>query len=69
MVFRVHTLLRGFCIFLDGWGFVNAQRSDGACLESGRYSCLHGARTGKSKPAPFTNQGCGTRTELHCADD
>jgi len=24
MVCRVHTLLRGFFIFLDAWGFVNA---------------------------------------------
>ena len=23
MVCRVHTLLRGFFIFLEGWGFVN----------------------------------------------
>jgi hypothetical protein len=29
MIYRVHTLLRGFFIFLDAWGFVNAGASGG----------------------------------------
>ncbi len=72
MICCVHTLLRGFFIFLDGWGFVNASGGarTGDVLKPRPCFAKGGRLLGRiAKPAPFETQGCGTLADLQCTND